>query len=356
MWYDLYGKAVAEEAVGDDFLKREATSLSNLRTAQTMRTVNNVLGHFGGDKPKRGTPEFMRTKYDELTSVLDFAASLTNNSVESIALPIAVNKIRDYKLDESNYELPAYTTEDTVSYIPFVLKQCEEAYARYIAEEQRLFKKDNKHASYMGKVSFGTLKPIIGRMIRYCMHYWHLNPWLTRQQAHRQSLEFLWDNWENKGTVTKKIITNMLHCRVMDLMLLNIKTQVRVPAATDNTKTMFLNNEDAQALLKKYTKLLKVKCPDPTFDYLEDLRYYVSTLKKQEDKDKYIFLDGVVVNETLTYKDRIAQHKAKLDRATQKEAEQEKKKIANQEKQRRKLEESKLKFAEDEKKKKQQRP
>ena len=351
MWYDLYGNAVAEEAVGDGFLNREAASLANLKTAQTMRTVNNVLGHFGGDKPKRGTEEFRRAKYDELCSVLDFVASLTNNHVESIALPIAVNKIRDYKLDESNYDLPPYTTEDTVSYIPSVLKQCAEGYARYLEEDERLFKKDNKNAYYMPRVSFGTLKPIIGRMIRYCMHYWHLNPWRTREQAYKESLEFLWNNWENKGTITKTIITNMLHSRVKDLMLRNIKSQGRVPAATDNTKTMFLNNEDAQALLRKYTKLLQVKCPIPTFDFLEDLRYYVSTLKKQEDKDKYKFIEDIVVNETLVYKERVAQHQAKLDRAAQKEAEQEKKKIANQEKQRQKIEESKRIFAEEEKKK-----
>ena len=332
MWYDFLNEQDEDEPDGDDFLSQEAAPVKELRKSVAARSINNVLCHFGGQKPRRGTTEYMDMKFKECTNLLHLAAVLTGNTVESVALPIDVKKIREYKLEDRRYELPAYNADDSATYIPILLGICEKAYLSWLDEDEKKFNEKKTNNGYMTRTSFATLKPTIAQMMRYCMKYWHLNPWLGRDKAYKQSLVVLRANWKNKGTPTKSVIDNLLKERTLALMLHKIKTLPRTKASSDATKEMFSNNEDAQAWLKKVTAALKVKCPHKTFDYLEDLQYYVSTLKETEEKEKFNFLANLVINETEAYKERVREHTAKVDKARTKEEELENKKKAQVEK------------------------
>jgi hypothetical protein len=151
--------------------------------------VNNITGHHGATRPKKKTEAYRLMLVQEYTNLLEFAAVLTkNDKISSVALPVDVVTIRNYDLIAKDYELPPLQTDGGSTLLPAFIKSVEESYEVYCQEDEANYR-SNGVGTYMHKTNFSdTLKPLLGDIIRYCIKYWFLHPWLSCQDAYTKGI------------------------------------------------------------------------------------------------------------------------------------------------------------------------
>jgi hypothetical protein len=346
-WFaSIHSDAVALEDDGTDFLKTEKLAPTKLGSHAVKVKVNNVTGHFGGPKPKKKTKEYKAMIVQELTNMVDFAAILTGNDVHVAALPIDVSTVRNYNLIDKGYVLPPYQSNDQSTLMYSFIVTVEEAYKDFCAKDKQDFvNSGGLPGGYMEKTEFATvLKPKLAEIIRYCIKFWYLHPWLSRMDAYEQAIAHMGKHVEKK-TDCKKLIDDVLNERKDVLMkqeVLNLKTIV---STEDAAYQMFEDNESAQLVMTKFLKHHQFKLDKNSLDVLEDMHRYLEGLEAAE-KTEFEMFRTILPRETAVYKDK----KRKAEEEAQKKERQKQEKEAREslqlEKKQKLLEENAKKTAE----------
>lgn len=351
-WYDAFGHEVAHEDEGLDHLKQDALPANKLTTHKVKVKVNNTIFHHGGKSPKKNSKEYIAMKYAELTNTLEFACALTGNeATHAVALPIDVTTVRKFDFVGRGYELPGYQSNDQSTLMSAFIKVVGDNYETYLVEEEALYLKHNGTGTPMTKTDFDSkIKPLLAEIIRYCIKYWLLHPWLTREAAYNNSMAHLKENFKTRADcarLIKEIIAERKSVLLLE-SLLALKTIEDPSPHADHVGFgyhVFDDNESAQLVMKDFLKHRKYKCDKDNLDYLLDLHKYIQDLP-EEQKNKLSKFLNMVPRETEVYKKkkRIAQEAE--EKKKRKQLEKEARETATQEKKQKLLEENEQKAKE----------
>jgi hypothetical protein len=170
---------VADEDPGDGFLNMDLTGI-RYNTHAIKNAVNNVLMHFGGDKPKQRTKEHLQMQINEYLNMIPFAARLTKNEEHDTACPVDVETIRGYDLKGKDYELPPYhvgTNRGNTLHATFI-GLCEQAYSTYQEQSEKQFNDEcGPSGTYMKTTNWKSkLEPPLAEITRYLIKFWHCHP------------------------------------------------------------------------------------------------------------------------------------------------------------------------------------
>ena len=316
-WFDIYDHDVKDEAEGTDFLEMEAAR--NLTTHSARSKINNVLCHFGADKPKTNSPEWIVMKLHEFTITLEFAGELTGNAMCNVALPVDANTIRNYDLKSKDFYLPGYQVNDNSTLLPAFLDVIEDAYLTYVTNEKKTYE-SNGEGEFMARTDFaGQIKPVLGEIVKFCVKFWFLHPWFDRKEAYESATDYLKKNFKKKNDC-QRLIGNILADRKGDILLQSV---LGLDTVELEGKKVFAENESAQHMITKFLQHHGRKVPKDTPDVLEKLKEFVADLEHEDDKAKFAKFQDMVPRETEVYKDKKRRYTQKIENEQRKKMEKE---------------------------------
>jgi hypothetical protein len=148
-----------------------------------------------------------------------------------------------------DYELPPLQTDGGSTLLPAFIKSVEESYEVYCHEDEANYR-SNGEGTYMHKTNFNnTLKPFLGDIIRYCIKYWYLNPWLSCKDAYTKGIEHFTKHYKKKGD-RKRLIDPILYERKGELLTQQVLALKVIPKeGCDEQRDIFADNEKAQHIL-----------------------------------------------------------------------------------------------------------
>lgn len=323
------GNDVSEEAPGSDFLNvNQLTKEELMEDASIKAIVDNITAHLGPIKiSKKNNPEEHRkVKINEFLNIVELAAKLTGNSVHATALPVDVQTVRNFDLVAKGYQLPNFQTNDSSTLMSAFLTLLHGTYVDYCAEDEKLFKEKYPNTPYMQKSDFTySVKPLIGEIMRYCIKYWLLHPWLSRKEAYAAAIKKMQDEWTPKNNC-KKIIEQILNERAEAILMnqvLSLRTVAKEPGSTEQ---VFEDNESAQMILAAFLKFHAYKVDKNSLDVLVDMKQFIALLGEGIDGQDLLQakFQPVVPRETAAF----LQKKAKAEEKQAKIVRQQKEKEA----------------------------
>jgi hypothetical protein len=336
----------APEAHGNDFLNTDLAGI-NYTTHGIKAAVNNVLQHFGSEKPKQRTEAHVQMQVSEFLNMIPFAAKLTKNLEQNVACPVDVDTIRNYDLKAKDYVLPPYVASGTNTLHATFIALCEESYNAYQEANEKQFKKECPNGRYMQTTSWKSkLEPPLAEITRFLIKYWHLHPHLNREQAVQKGTDYVCNNFKKKGDL-KRLIQDILEGKRRDGYkedLLALETEA---ANYDGEEVkVFKENESAQTVIANYLISVDFKWDKKeTMDMVEPLHKYIDSLDEAK-KPVFAKFDGMVPKQTALYLDKVNKRAQKEEAAKQKAKVREEKEKENQLKKKQKLDDTKKKLQE----------
>jgi hypothetical protein len=72
------------------------------------------------------------------------------------------------------------------------------AYDDFVAKDRKEYERLGGKR-YMERTEYGKIRTELAAIQRFCIKYWHLNPWLTREEAYHGAFEVLRKRLKKKG-------------------------------------------------------------------------------------------------------------------------------------------------------------
>jgi hypothetical protein len=345
MWYEddgLFAVDLEDEVSGQEFLNATPLDDTHFTSDPVKAQVNNVTACLGSKMVKDKKSEAARERIlDGWTEMIPWCVAMTGLSEAACALPVDVDTIRSYRLENKDWKLPPYKITDNGVLMKHHIDIVGANYQRYCDLTKKEFKLQNPNGKYLPKTSFDVIKPLIGDICRYCIKYWHLHPWLSRENAYVNSIEHLRREYKWNNNL-KNIIDALLATRtdaIVKKQLFALKTEEK--PGTTTGELVFVENEDAALIISKFLKAEKWKLNkahlDPVMDLKDCIEGITDATEKAEWKAKF---DNVVPKETAAYLDKVNKAKEAEVRAQKKAEAKAAKESELQAKKRKALEES----------------
>ena len=333
------GRTLTDEAGGQEFLNTDISTITFTHAVKT--TVNNVLGHFGGNKPSQRSEAHKDMLVGQLLNMIPFASKLTGNSEHCVACCVDADTIRNYDLKEKGYVLPPYhvgANRGNTLHTQLV-NLVGESYAKMLKKDEADYRAANPNGRYMERTSWeNALEGMLGEITRYCIKYWHLHPHLSRLEACTNSVDHLIANFKRRGDCKRMIDELILERQRDDLTDDVLALDTEEATYDEEVKTVFKENESAQTVITNFLKVHGWKWNQKeVLDVLEALKVFINEALEDEEKPRFHKFMAMVPKRTAAYKDKLAKQQKQKDAQEERKRKQEEKQEAEKQAKKKKV-------------------
>lgn len=141
----------------------------------------------------------------------------------------------------------------------------------------------------MPKCDFETvLKPAVGNIQRFCIKFWHLHPWLTREAVFDQAMETIKKKFKKRGDLVPimKALVKEKKDAILKHKVLDLATITKTGTSTN--EIVFEDNQTAQMVMINFLKSRSVKVDKFVPDALECMMPYINALKPGPEKTTFV--------------------------------------------------------------------
>jgi hypothetical protein len=291
-WYDNCipeGEEVKEmNDMTDEFLDTMRESKEFMRRPKAIAKINNVLCYYGSS-PTPGSPMWLTAVLSNMKNVIEFSSELSGNDMISCALPVSGTTIRNFELKAPEYKLPSYKISKSGNLMSAFLRILGNAYDDFVAKDRKEYERLGGKR-YTERTEYGKIRTELAAIQRFCIKYWHLNPWLTREEAYHGAFEVLRKRLKKKDEL-HQISEALRKERVKEKLqndVLALKTKMR------QGREYFADHREAAPVIQEFLRYNKPSVEENTPNYLKELHDYIDEMEDGDDKEKMMRLKRVV--------------------------------------------------------------